>query len=255
MNIVQKTCAAIVALTMGAMPMSASARCLNRTDMHALQAASLQQRLMVAAFTCHDTAAYNRFVLSHRGELQKSDSSLLAFFKKNGGTAAYHTYKTHLANASALESSRSDNFCGDADSLFQTTSGRGSLDDILDRMPASDTGYAACYVADAKPVRGEGQKIARTADSATPASSAPSREDRRYGERRIARSHWDRDDGSDSEDFDGPYREPPRNRYAERGDHPYGWDRRNAYDDRDEDDWRDGPAYDDGSYDGDGPGW
>jgi hypothetical protein len=230
--------------------------------MHVLQRASLQQRLMVAAFTCHDTAAYNRFVLGHRGELQQSDAALLAYFKKNGGTAAYHTYKTHLANASALESSRSDDFCGNADLLFQATSGTGSLDDILDRMPAADTGYAACYVADTKPVRGGSQKVARTADATLPVSSARPA-DARYAERRVARSRWDRDDdyGPGTDDSDGPpsYRDAPGNepdqRYAERDDGPYSRDSRDGYTDGDTGDWRDGPAYDDGPYDDDGPGW
>jgi hypothetical protein len=129
-------------------------------------------------------------------------------------------------------------------------------------MPTASTGYAACYVADAKPVRGESQTVVRSADSATPVSST-SREDDRSAQRRVARSRWDRDDdyGPDAEDSDGPpsYRDAPpseRNpRYAGRADGPWGRDARNDDDDRAESDWRDGPAYDDGPYDDEGPDW
>lgn len=256
----RKTGATMLALAMAALPLAANAACLNRTDMHAMQAASLQQRLMVAAFTCHDTAAYNRFVLSHRGELQQSDATLLAYFKKNGGEAGYHTYKTHLANASALDSSRSDGFCGDVGTLFRMTSGGGSLDDMLDRMPTASTGYSACYVADTQPVQGGSQKIVRTAD-ATPPAPAPSvsqdtpRQDR-MRDRHYARNRWDRYYGYDDRDprgWNGPsaYRDDPRDgrddRYADRGYGPRGWGSRDAYGDRDGD-WRDGPD-DDGPYD------
>jgi hypothetical protein len=261
MRTIAKTCAAVAALTTAALPSAAAAACLNRTDMHAMQAAALQQRLMVAAFTCHDTAAYNRFVLGHRGELQKSDASLLAYFQKNGGTAAYHTYKTHLANAASLESSRSDSFCGDADVLFRTTSGRGSLGNILDRMPTTGTGYAACYVAEATPVSGASQQVARAEDYAPPVSSA-SHQDDRFARRRVAPSRWDRDgdDGPDAAGFDGPpsYRDAPPSgrdpRYAEGGNGLYSRGARDAYD-GDDNDWRDDPAYDNEPYDDEGPRW
>jgi hypothetical protein len=258
MKTIGKTCAAVAALTTAALPWAANAACLNRTDMHAMQAAALQQHLMVAAFTCHDTGAYNRFVLSHRSELQKSDAMLLAYFQDNGGTAAYHTYKTHLANAAALESSRSESFCSNADMLFHSVSSSGSLDEILDRRPVAETGYAACYVADADPVSGESQKVARAADPAPTVASTAHANDS-PAPRRVARSRWDRDDdyGPEAEDSDAP---PPAryasrsHRYAQRSDDR--WDRRYG-DDRG--DWGDRPAYDDRPYDDwpyyYGPGW
>lgn len=260
----QKTGATLLALAMAGLPAVAGAACLDRTDMHAMQAASLQQRLMVAAFTCHDTAAYNRFVLSHRGELQQSDAALLAYFKKNSGEAAYHTYKTHLANAAALDSSRSDGFCGNTGALYQIVSHGGSLDNILDRLPTADTGYTACYVADAQPVSGESQKVVRTAQVTPPAPSVSNdtapRD--RMRDRRYARNRWDRygytDRDRDPRGWDGAgsYRDDPRDeeddRYADRGYGRYGWSAREAYDDRG--DWRDGPDDGDGPYD-DGPSW
>jgi hypothetical protein len=113
--------------------------------MRALEAASMQQRMMVAGFTCHDASRYNEFVMSHRGELQRSDATLLAFFKNgHGGEAAYHTYKTHLANHAALNSAEDGAFCERVSVLFSHANRGGALSDIVDSLPVNDTGYDAC---------------------------------------------------------------------------------------------------------------
>lgn len=112
--------------------------------MRALVAASMQQRMMVAGFTCHDARQYNAFVLGHRSELIQSDATLLAFFKNgHGGEAAYHTYKTHLANRAALASAQDGNFCARVENLF-SYAGHGSLSEIVDSLNINDTGYEAC---------------------------------------------------------------------------------------------------------------
>ena len=58
----------------------AAGSCVRPQDVTALRTAALQQQLMVAALTCHDVAAYNRFVISHQGALQVSDKALMDFF-------------------------------------------------------------------------------------------------------------------------------------------------------------------------------
>jgi hypothetical protein len=81
-------------------PLSALA-CDTPRDVAALKTAALHQRLMVAALTCKSTTAYNRFVLAHRAELQRSDADLKAYFIAQGGEsgeAAYDSYKTKVAN-------------------------------------------------------------------------------------------------------------------------------------------------------------
>lgn len=70
----------------------------------ALRTAAIQQRLMVAALSCHQTGLYNRFVMHYRGALQHSDAVLRRYFEGHGGVKAYHTYKTKQANAASLES-------------------------------------------------------------------------------------------------------------------------------------------------------
>jgi hypothetical protein len=245
-----KTAAAALALVLAALPAVAGAACLERTDMHALQAASLQQRLMVAGFTCHDARAYNSFVLSHRGELQKSDASLLAFFKHgHGGEAAYHTYKTHLANASALQSSRDDGFCGDVGQLFDTASTGGSLDAVLDTMPTTDTGYTPCYMASVQPSRS--QRVVRTA-SVSP--RVPETRNYRQEERRPVYGQRDSYDRADDRDRNYAWNDRDDDDAYERRDHGWYRDPRDddRYDDRYDDRarWRDRYDDRDGPYDG-----
>lgn len=99
----RKIAAASLCLAVFAHPLSALA-CNSPRDVAALKTAALQQRLMVAALTCKSTTAYNRFVLAHRAELQRSDADLKAYFVAQGGErgeAAYDTYKTKVANLAA----------------------------------------------------------------------------------------------------------------------------------------------------------
>jgi hypothetical protein len=72
----------------------------------ALKTAAVQQQLMVAGLTCNASRQYNRFVVSHRAELQTSDAALMVYFKsRDGGSeAGYDAYKTKLANLSASRS-------------------------------------------------------------------------------------------------------------------------------------------------------
>jgi hypothetical protein len=241
---------AVLTLLVAGAPALAGAACIGGEDLHALQAAALQQRLMVAALSCRDTAAYNRFVLGHRGELQKSDAALMAYFKRlTGGVAAYHTYKTHLANQASLDSSRSDDFCGRADVLFARVGNGGSLNAILDRTPI-DTGYAACggttlrtaEQGDAPPVR-RPRAVAANRDRS---NAPPDYSDDRYRDPRDAgpgeRSYAWRDDPRDDEDDYGPpppredYGPPPREDYGPPRDDRYGYDRRRPDADRDDED-------------------
>ena len=109
-----------------------AAGCASPAEAAALKTAVMQQELMVAALQCHETGAYNRFVMAYRPELQDSDAALKAFFVRRGGEhgeAGYDAFKTKAANLSALEQARNtDAFCADAHALFQAAlANRGSL--------------------------------------------------------------------------------------------------------------------------------
>jgi hypothetical protein len=140
-----KTACASIALLALANP-ALAASCASPADAAALKTAVMQQELMVAALQCHEAAAYNRFVMSYRGELQSSDAALKAFFVRRGGEhgeAGYDTFKTKAANLSALEQARDSRaFCADAHALFGAAlSNQGSLMSFVDaRAGATDIG-------------------------------------------------------------------------------------------------------------------
>ena len=123
-----------------------AADCASPDEASALKTAVLQQELMVAAFQCHESGAYNRFVNTYRPELQSSDATLKTFFVRRGGEhgeAGYDTFKTKAANLSALEQARnSAAFCADAHVLFQAAlANRGSLMSFVDaHAGAADIG-------------------------------------------------------------------------------------------------------------------
>ena len=133
-------------------PLAAS-ECASPSDQAALKTAAVQQQLMVAALSCHDVYEYNRFVLGHQSELINSDDALKAYFQKGDkqhGTATYNKYKTELANAASLRSSREpDSFCDAAARAFDAVLRPASLatvvasaDLIADAPGASCPAYA-----------------------------------------------------------------------------------------------------------------
>jgi hypothetical protein len=119
-----------------------SAACVNDNDVTALETAALQQELMVAAFTCHNESRYNDFVRAHRPELLRSDAAVKAFFVNRGkGEAAYHTFKTDLANSAAMSSASGDSFCGQAAAKFDRAERARNLGGYSN---AYLSGYAIC---------------------------------------------------------------------------------------------------------------
>jgi hypothetical protein len=126
-----KTASAAIALLALVNP-ALAAGCATPNEAAALKTAVIQQELMVAALQCRETKAYNRFVMTYRGELQTSDATLKSFFLRRGGEhgeAGYDSFKTKAANLSALEQARNASaFCADAHALFAAAfSNRGSL--------------------------------------------------------------------------------------------------------------------------------
>jgi hypothetical protein len=142
------TCAtiALLALSVTLADPALAAGCASPAEAAALKTAVMQQELMVAALQCHETSAYNHFVIAYRPELQDSDAALKAFFVRRGGEhgeAGYDTFKTKAANLSALEQARDTRaFCADAHILFQAAlANHGSLMSFVDtRSGGTDIG-------------------------------------------------------------------------------------------------------------------
>jgi len=119
MQTLKKAAVVFLALTGMTAPLVAAPICATETDMAAFRTAAVQQQLMVAALTCHDIDAYNRFVVAYRPELQKSDADLKAYFIRQGDETQYDTFKTKLANLSSLSDiANGPAYCANAGAAF-----------------------------------------------------------------------------------------------------------------------------------------
>jgi hypothetical protein len=260
-----KTASAAIALLALANP-ALAAGCATPMEAAALKAAVIQQELMVAALQCHETKAYNRFVMTYRGELQTSDATLKTFFLRRGGEhgeAGYDSFKTKAANLSALDQARNGRaFCADAHALFAAAfANQGGLTNFVEaHASAADMGGICAESrptlarSDTRPVAGAAQTV-RIADApeidGVPTHSAPAipyrRGDTIAAAPRIEDDMAPDDAEADEDDF-APSREErvPRQTlqryyqtqdYADRGyaapsyGPPSGWQR----------DWRDYP--------------
>ena len=147
-----RTGAAVLAMScMAANAWAAGPTCAKPQEAKALQTAAIQQRLMVAALYCDAAAAYNRFVVSYRQDLQSSDSALQSFFRRlnaSTGTADYHAYKTHLANMASMQSiSNMPEYCANANAVFNAAlaADKKTLVAFLSSQPESpDSNFPVC---------------------------------------------------------------------------------------------------------------
>ena len=114
----------LVAMAGGAAD-AASIRCAKPPEVTAIQAAAIQQELMVAALTCNDVTNFNAFQTSYSSELRASDNTLLGMFHRlygfRKGEVEYHAFKTRLANDSSMRSIHDNpNYCKEASLVFSS---------------------------------------------------------------------------------------------------------------------------------------
>jgi len=121
----RKTVAGLLALAAFAVGTDAWAakRCARAEEVTAIQAAAIQQELMVAALTCSEISRFNAFQTSFGPELRSSDATLERMFKRlyggGRGEAQYHAFKTRLANHSSMRSIRGNyDYCREASLVF-----------------------------------------------------------------------------------------------------------------------------------------
>lgn len=90
--------------------------------MHAVKAAAIGQRLMVASYACHAADSYKNFMAVYRDELRTSDYALQDFFyrlDREAGNRAYDTFKTRLANTAMLDSlADTKGYCASTEQTF-----------------------------------------------------------------------------------------------------------------------------------------
>jgi hypothetical protein len=120
------------------------ARCALPEEMNAVQTAAIQQQLMVAALTCNEVARFNAFQSGFGPELRLSDARLAQMFHRlygpRRGDAAYHAFKTRLANQSSMRSIRNHPvYCQEAGAMLDAAL-------TADRHPALVTFVGATNV-------------------------------------------------------------------------------------------------------------
>jgi hypothetical protein len=120
-------------------------KCAKPEEVTAIQAAAVQQELMVAALTCNEITRFNAFQTSYGKELRESDASLEHMFKRlfggSGGEAQYHAFKTRLANNSSMRSiTNNPDYCHEASQVFEAALGasKPSLADFVSGIPVND---------------------------------------------------------------------------------------------------------------------
>jgi hypothetical protein len=143
---------------------AAGSGCAASDDVYALRVAAVQQRLMVAALTCHAVENYNKFVITYRKDLQASDLALQKFFRRlNGqtGTADYHSFKTRLANASSMDSIRDTGYCANAEATFAdalAARNKSLRVFVADKPTGDERAYSPCPVVTASAAKAPARK-------------------------------------------------------------------------------------------------
>lgn len=277
MKLFQTLCAGIALVSL--VNPALAAGCATASETAALKTSVMLQQMMVAAFQCRESAAYNRFISTHRAELQSSDATLKAFFVRRGSEAGYDTFKTKAANLSGLEQARdARGFCADTHALLMAAGEhRGNLASFVEmRSSGMDIG-GICQ--EQRPILARAEKprdrtlaapvrpmvrmaqaeagsksdiaIGGVPDHAVPAN--PYRRENIAPPPRAAASEPEEEEFLDDEEYPGPVivRDeietlPPRPRAYQVRERDYGEDyyQRRAYDDRaygPPRDWRDYP--------------
>ena len=116
----------LIAATLASVAMTtqafAAGVCSRANETAGVKAEILQQQLMVAAYSCHQEGAYNAFVINYRPDLVASDGAAQSLFQRASarGTDDYQTFKTQLANDFSMDYQNQDDFCDNAQDMFQT---------------------------------------------------------------------------------------------------------------------------------------
>lgn len=114
----------VLAAIVAANSAAAAPRCASSDEVTAIQAAAIQQQLMVAALTCNQVDRFNAFQVAYGQELRRSDAALEHMFRRlfggGRGDAQYHAFKTRLANDSSIRSIHDNpSYCHDAGIVFE----------------------------------------------------------------------------------------------------------------------------------------
>jgi hypothetical protein len=137
--------AVAISAVMAASGALAVPKCAKPVEVTAIQAAAIQQELMVAALTCNEISNFNAFQTGYSAELRSSDATLERMFKRlfgpGRGEAEYHAFKTRLANNSSMRSIKNNpDYCREAGEVFAAALGpqRPTLANFVSGIPVND---------------------------------------------------------------------------------------------------------------------
>jgi len=155
---------AVCAVAAGTAMARPAAKCARADEVSAIQAAAIQQQLMVAALTCNDVDSFNAFQTGYSADLRNSDARLLKMFHRlygfRQGEEEYHSFKTRLANDSSIRSIH-DNaaYCQQAGQVFAAALGpqRTTLANFVSSIQVDDESpVESCELTVAMPITGQG---------------------------------------------------------------------------------------------------
>ncbi|HEY4115644.1 MAG TPA: hypothetical protein VGM17_16430 [Rhizomicrobium sp.] len=163
--------AAVMTIATGAAArqIAPSPKCAKADEVSAIQAAAVQQQLMVAALTCNEIARFNSFQTNFGPELRASDATLAKMFKRlygaRQGEAEYHSFKTRLANDSSIRSIHDNvNYCQQTGAMFATA--------LMPQKPALVNFVSVVQVVEESPVSSCDLRVALTQPAATVGSGS-----------------------------------------------------------------------------------
>lgn len=145
-----------------------ASRCAKTNEVSAIQAAAIQQQLMVAALTCNQITNFNAFQTGYNAELRASDATLQKMFKRlyggSRGEAEYHAFKTRLANDSSIRSIHDNlGYCRLASDVFAAA--------LVPARPTLATFVAGVQVTESSPIESCELRVAATLKPAVAAAA------------------------------------------------------------------------------------
>jgi hypothetical protein len=92
--------------------------CATPGELKLLKAAMLEQVLTSAALSCHQNAAFDRFVAAYHNGMVANERALKAFFARRKTGESYEAYKARIAQKVAASSLQDGRFCEEAARVF-----------------------------------------------------------------------------------------------------------------------------------------
>jgi hypothetical protein len=149
MGIAKKAGICAAAMVIASAQVAQAAGCASPSELTAVQVSAVQQELTDAALTCGQTAVsnFNRFQTVFGKELRRSDTIMLAMFKRMyggmRGNAAYDSYKTRAiahAEQRRIKPGAHENFCKSANIVFAAALApdKPVLEDFVSGVPVNE---------------------------------------------------------------------------------------------------------------------